>query len=234
MKESFVFYETWAEVIRHMPDKERLQIFDAIMSYGIYGEKTELGGLAQMALNLVFNDIDECKAKRTERAEKNRSNILKRWEKAHSNGNERIQSNTNVYERIQSDTKHSVDGDVDVNVNVNGDNKRVDADKSATRQTELFNVETVKKETKHKYGEYKNVLLTEDEFGTLNAKYGKEAAAIIDNYSQYKEMKGYKCKRDYLAILKWGVSAYRESQNRKTAHRIDTSERDNRNIDGIW
>ena len=39
-KESFVFYETWADAIRHLPDNERLQLYDAIMDYGIYGEKT--------------------------------------------------------------------------------------------------------------------------------------------------------------------------------------------------
>lgn len=143
-KESFVFYETWADAIRHLPDNERLQLYDAIMDYGIYGEKTVLGGIAQMALNLIFNDIDECKARRMERAEKNRENIRKRWNK----------SNTNVYERIQSDTKHSVDVDVngDVNVNVNGyvnvdsnidsgENENFAADKSATNKAQPKSLE---------------------------------------------------------------------------------------------
>ena len=124
MKESFVFYETWAEAIRQMPDKERLQMYDAIMAYGIYGAKTDLGGLAQMALNLVYNDIDECKAKRIERAEKNRENIKKRWNKTYSSENKTLQSNTNEYKRIQTNTKDNVDvnvnGNVNGNVNVNG------------------------------------------------------------------------------------------------------------------
>ena len=148
-KESFVFYETWADAIRHLPDNERLQLYDAIMDYGIYGEKTVLGGIAQMALNLIFNDIDECKARRMERAEKNRENIRKRWNK----------SNTNVYERIQSDTKHSVDVDVngDVNVNVNGyvnvdsnidsgENENFAADKSATNKPQPKTIEERKNE----------------------------------------------------------------------------------------
>lgn len=142
-KESFVFYETWADAIRHLPDNERLQLYDAIMDYGIYGEKTVLGGIAQMALNLIFNDIDECKARRMERAEKNRENIRKRWNK----------SNTNVYERIQSDTKHSVDEDVDVNGYVNvdsnidsGENENFAADKSATNKPQPKTIEERKNE----------------------------------------------------------------------------------------
>lgn len=122
----------------------------------------------------------------------------------------------------------------DKNVKNENNEKNINADKSATREIELFDVEPIKKETRNKYGEYKNVLLTKEEFETLNSKYGQETAGIIDNYSQYKEMKGYKCKRDYLAIIKWGVNAYREAQHKLQARHIDTSERDNRNIEGIW
>ena len=32
----------------------------------------------------------------------------------------------------------------------------------------------------------------------------------IQNFSELKEMKGYKYKSDYLALRNWGVSAYRE------------------------
>ena len=143
-KESFVFYETWAEAIRQMPDKERLQVYDAIMAYGIYGTKTDLGGLAQLAINMIYNNIDDMKAKRKERAEKNRQNVLQRW-----------QNNTNVYERIQSNTNDTkryetyhnvnvnVNGNVNDNIDTNSNSKiscsiesgaNYNADKSATRK----------------------------------------------------------------------------------------------------
>lgn len=120
MKESFVFYETWAEAIRQMPDAERLQMYDAIMQYGIYGTKTEMGGLAQMALNLVYNDIDNCKAKRKEKAEKARKSANKRWQ-SDTNACERIQTHANASERMRTDANDAVD--VNVNVNVNGNVK---------------------------------------------------------------------------------------------------------------
>lgn len=143
MKESFVFFETWAEAIRQMPDKDRLQVFDAIMAYGIYGTKTEIGGLAQMALNLVFNDIDDCKKKRNEKTEKARESANKRWQKENANACKRIQTQPNATERMQSDAMQCYN----VNVNVNGDvnenvdsniyspkNEKFDADKSATNK----------------------------------------------------------------------------------------------------
>lgn len=137
-KESFVFYETWAEAIMQMPDKERLQVFDAIMAYGIYGTKTDLGGLAQLAINMIYNNIDDMKAKRQERAEKNRQNVLQRW-----------QNNTNVYNRIQSNTNDTNGYELyhNVNVNVNGN---VNGNGNVKKDIEVSNSKESNKDKKNK------------------------------------------------------------------------------------
>ena len=71
---------------------------------------------------------------------------------------------------------------------------------------------------KHKNGTYQNVLLSDKEIESLNEELGTEKAkAVIDNYSEIKEMKGYKYKSDYLAIKKWGIEAY--NKNCKTVHK---------------
>ena len=71
---------------------------------------------------------------------------------------------------------------------------------------------TEKKESKHKYGEYQNVLLTEKECDTLCQELGDEKAkGVIKHFSELKEMKGYKYKSDYLAIRKWGIRAYEDT-----------------------
>nr|DAM64379.1 MAG TPA: replisome organizer [Caudoviricetes sp.] len=63
---------------------------------------------------------------------------------------------------------------------------------------------------KHKYGQYKNVLLTEKEYNTLiGMTDGKEAIEFI---SEYREYKGYKAKSDYLAIRKWVFNALKEQR----------------------
>lgn len=64
--------------------------------------------------------------------------------------------------------------------------------------------------TKHKYGQYKNVLLTEKEYNTLiGMTDGKEA---IDFYSEYRAYKGYTAKSDYLAIRKWAFNGLKEQR----------------------
>ena len=60
---------------------------------------------------------------------------------------------------------------------------------------------------KSKYGEYKNVLLTDDEFAKITDK------RAIEYLSEYKQMTGKKYKSDYLAIKKWVYDALKEKKN---------------------
>lgn len=79
-------------------------------------------------------------------------------------------------------------------------------------------INTYTKTKKHKNGTYQNVLLSDKEIENLNEELGTEKAkAVIDNFSELKEMKGYKYKSDYLAIKKWGIEAY--NKNCKPVHK---------------
>lgn len=72
-----------------------------------------------------------------------------------------------------------------------------------------------KKPTKHKRGEYKNVLLTDEEVEKLCNEYGKPMAeASITFLDEYIEMKGYKAKSHYMAIRKWVIDAVKERSQR--------------------
>ena len=73
-----------------------------------------------------------------------------------------------------------------------------------------------KRPSKHKYGEYKHVLLTDEELNKLYAEYGSvNADDYITFLDEYIEMKGYKAKSHYLAIRKWVVDAVQEQKRRK-------------------
>lgn len=78
---------------------------------------------------------------------------------------------------------------------------------------------------KHKYGEYKRVLLKDDELEKLNESYGeletKEAITFLD---EYIEMKGYKAKSHYLALRKWVFDAVKERKNKKTGNKQTTTD----------
>lgn len=71
------------------------------------------------------------------------------------------------------------------------------------------------KETKHKYGEYNHVLLTDKEYKKLEEEY-TNILDLIAYLDEYIEMKGYKAKSHYLAIRKWVVDAVKERGGKPT------------------
>ena len=65
-----------------------------------------------------------------------------------------------------------------------------------------------KKESKHKYGEYNHVLLTDTEYKHLVNDYGQDATHDAIKYlDEYIEMKGAKYKNHNLVLRKWVFDA---------------------------
>lgn len=96
------------------------------------------------------------------------------------------------------------------------DKNRID---NNSHSSEAVRVEDSKPK-KHKYGKYNNVLLTEEEHATLIGMDNGDRA--IEYLSEYREMKGYKAKSDYLAIKKWVFAALKEGEQRE--RRLQKSE----------
>lgn len=65
--------------------------------------------------------------------------------------------------------------------------------------------------TKHKFGEYQHVLLTDDEYQKLMNDY-PNYEELITCLDEAIEMKGYQYKNHYLAIKKWVVKAVNEEK----------------------
>ena len=67
---------------------------------------------------------------------------------------------------------------------------------------------------KHKYGEYKHVLLKDEELQKLKDKYDNWEE-LIKYLDEYIEMKGYKAKSHYLCITKWVIKAVEDEQRKE-------------------
>ena len=89
----------------------------------------------------------------------------------------------------------------DINTNINTDSY------SLTREEEKKS-----KKEKNKYGEYSNVILTDEEFEKLKEKYKGDFKPLIEFFSSYIEEKGYKTKSHYLTIERWVQKAYFENK----------------------
>lgn len=67
------------------------------------------------------------------------------------------------------------------------------------------------KPSKHKYGQFKNVLLTDEEYKALKQIKPDTADNIIQYLDSYIEEKGYKAKSHYLTIRRWVIDAYNKN-----------------------
>lgn len=128
-------------------------------------------------------------------------------------------------------------------VNTNKNDKNVKNDKNEriynipASEVEISSADTAKANEKdampkHKYGEYKHVLLKDEELQTLKEKY-QNWEELIKYLDEYIEMKGYKAKSHYLCITKWVVDAVKREKAKKQAQQNNTKERkvDNSNCD---
>ena len=78
------------------------------------------------------------------------------------------------------------------------------------------------KKVKHKYGEYQNVLLTDEEYNKLHQDY-PNANELITYLDEYIEMKGYKAKSHKLAIRKWVVYAVARDNKKKSQQQVTSN-----------
>lgn len=67
---------------------------------------------------------------------------------------------------------------------------------------------------KKAYGEFKNVLLSDDEYDLLIEEFGNPKL-LIKRLDEYKEQSGKRYNSDYMAIRKWVVEAVKEDEAKK-------------------
>ena len=101
-KNSFVLYLSQRNIIDELSDEEAGILIKAIYEY----EETKNVPKLSKMLKLVFlsfkKELDNNEKKYEERCQKNKENIKKYWEKRKKNASSK--KNTNVYDRIQSNT----------------------------------------------------------------------------------------------------------------------------------
>lgn len=103
-----------------------------------------------------------------------------------------------------------------VNINRTTDEQQLNTNKNVKECIRMIKNDKEKKiiPTKHRHGEYKNVLLTDTEIEKLVTDYPNHQE-LIKFLDEYIEMKGYKAKSHYLAIKKWVVDAVGEKTKKK-------------------
>ncbi len=171
--ESMVFYSSFYEGIQKIPDDHpelKLQMYDAIMMYGLYGEEIEMDWQIQIAWESIKAQID---ANIRKRISGQKGGLVKPSSKTEANSS-KTEANSSETEaqpkQKEAKRKHS---EANVNVNVNdNDNKNANDNVVVNVNEEEFLEEQEKQQNKAIEYYLKNI----------NKKASEELMEDLENY----------------------------------------------------
>ena len=135
-KKGFLLLNNQIEIIETLTDEQAGQLLKAFYDYNL-GKEIKLNGLMLTVFSNFKIVFDENEQKYQETCEKNKKNIENYWKRVkeqNTNEYDRIQSNTNVYERKRTNTmatnininkNKNINTNLNTNINLNENNKNI-------------------------------------------------------------------------------------------------------------
>ena len=191
-RKAFSFYRSYYEASKDLPTKEdQADFLMAICSYIFDGVEPEITGVASAMFKLAKPNL-ETSIKRANAGQiGGSSNKKENKVKANDKQNE---SKTEANDK-QSESQAEAINDYMINDYMINEKEKINKKE---------------KPQKHQYGEYKNVLLSDDELQKLQTEFPSDWKERIENVSEYCQSHG-KTYKDYLATMRnW---AKREKRN---------------------
>lgn len=190
-RESFIFYRSFYEAIKEVDTETQVALYDAICKKALYDEETTLNGTAKILYTLIKPQLDA---------------NSKRYSDGQKGGRPKKETSGFIEEKTTGYENKKPNKNVNDNVNDN------ENDIYTLSEVETSSSDTAKA-SKHKYGEFKNVLLKDEELQALKDNYSnwEELIKFLD---EYIEAKGYKAKSHYLCIKRWVVDAVKEKKGK--------------------
>ena len=211
MRDSFIFYSSFLDCLDELEPEIELEVYRAITHYAIKEEIPELSGVAKAIFCLIKPQIDA----NNKRYEDGKKGGRPKNENKKTSG---FENKKPVVLKNDGNKKPNVNDNVNVNENVNAnDNANENENANANANDKDIGSgeppHTSKKSTKHHYGEYKHVSLTDEEYKKLVQERGQaKTEAAITFLDEYLEMNGKSYKSCYLALRKWVFDALEEKK----------------------
>ncbi len=206
MKDTFIVYSSYLERFAKLSDEHLGMLFRAMLEYQSTGIEPQIDDITvSVCFNVVKFDMDANNEKYEQMCERQRRNVQKRWEKKTTEDNG-IPNDTTVYHGIPLDTTNTYndsDNESDNDSDTESDNESVEKETA----------NAVKKESKHRYGQYMNVLLTDTEMQKLQEEFPSDWQERIERLSEYIESKGAKYKNHLATIRAWARKDKERKQN---------------------
>lgn len=196
-KVDVIFYESFYEAIRELPDADRLAAYDAICKYGCTGEEPEVSGVVKVVFTLVKPQID---------ANERRAATGKKGGRPRKTSEEMPEAPEPLQpeDSDQGGKPETDSGEGEEDQQKNQDQEEAST-KKATRKRE--------KEPRHKYGSNGKVMLSDRELEKLKSEFPADWQKWIERVDGYCQQMG-KSYSDYLQTIRnWAKKDKEKAQN---------------------
>ena len=204
----FCFYETFYNQLKALPEEKQISFFFSMCEYAFYNIEPTFDGL-ELALWVGIRDAIEGQRSRSEKRKEQNKEYYENLKnlKNFKNTEKSLRKLRVEEEEVEKEKEYEYEYEKEYEYEYENEKENEEEKENLKKQ----------KNKKNKYGEFKNVLLTPEEKEKLIEKLQGEENFnnCINFFSQMKEMKGYKYKSDYLALLKWGINTFIEESKKK-------------------
>lgn len=176
----FTFYRSYYEAIRALPKKDQTAVLLAVCAYALDNKEPNLSGTAKAVFTLIRPTLDTSRRK-SQSGKKGGEN----GSKTEANGK---QSGSKT-EAKRKQTASEKEGEIE-------------KEKEVEIENECY-IAPAQKNTRHKYGSYANVLLTDEELDKLKIEFPGDWEQRIERLSEYIASKGAKYKNHLATIRSW-------------------------------
>ena len=192
-----IFYESFYEAIRELPDADRLAAYDAICKYGCTGEIPDVKGIVKVVFTLVKPQID---------ANERRAASGKKGGRPSKTSEEMPEAPEPMppEDSDQGGKPETTSGEGEEDQPKNQDQEETPAKKAARKK---------EKEPRHKYGANGKVMLSDKDLEKLKAEFPADWQQWIERVDGYCQQMG-KSYSDYLQTIRnWAKKDKEKAQN---------------------
>ena len=229
---AFMVYKDWEELVNALDsDEEAGVLFKALFAFASRGERPQLEGALRMAFIVMTRQIERDGEKWEERCERNAENGRK-------GGRPRKATDKTKTERFSKKAgKADTDKDTDTDKDKDTDTEK-ERDKDITAvpagpdgQAGPCGPAPSPAPTRHRYGEYDNVLLSDEELEALKTELPDSYRDYIERLSEYMASSGKRYKSHLATIRSWAREdkdkhpSKPEPSPKETSYKVDDWER---------
>lgn len=192
--EYFCCYHSYLEAMEPLTDAEKGRLFTAMLVYSKTGEVPQLSGNERFIFPMMRGQIDRDNQRYDAKRKKQAENARMRW-----------------HDKAESES-HGMPPDAN-------DAKEKEKAKAKTKAKEKAR-DRSPNTPRHRYGEYANVLLTDEELGKLQTEFPGDWEDRIERLSGYLAQSGKSYKNHLATIRNW---ARKDRETQATPGNFKTS-----------